>query len=143
MESVRRIILKKRHVVILVVATLLLSVMLTGCSEYSSHFKAIALVHSNKPSSAFMNFYEFSGTMVFKLKSKDADGGVLRYTANIESGSIRVYCDTEGSKDLLVSIEPWSNALEGSVSVPQGKIYIIVESNGKSSNGALTFKIEE
>ena len=135
--------MRYKSIAMIIGLILLLAVLLTGCSGYSSHFKAVALVHSNKPSSAFMNFYEFSGTMVFKLKCKNADGGILKYTANIESGSIKVYCDTDGSKELLVSIEPWSNALEGSVSVPQGKIYIIVESDDKSSNGALTFKIEE
>ena len=133
--------IKKHFLTVAAVLILFISVMLTGCSGYSSHFKAVALVQSNTSSSAYMNFYEFSGTMIFKLKCKNDDGGILKYTANIESGSIRVYCDTAGSKDLLVSIEPWSNALEGSVSVPQGKIYIIVESDDKSSNGSLTFDL--
>lgn len=131
-----------RNKVVIATLVLLLALLLAGCSGYSSHFKAVALVHSNTPSSAFMSFYEFSGTMVFKLKCKNAEGGILNYTANIESGNIRVYCDTNGPKDLIVSIEPQSKTIEGSVAVPQGKIYVIVESNDTSSNGSLTFDIE-
>ena len=134
--------MKNRHIIILAAVILLLSVMLGGCSGYSSHFKAVALVHSNTSSSAYMSFYEFSGTLVFRMKCKDPEGGILRYTAKLESGSIQVYCDKNGSKDLIVSIEPQSRVIEGSVKVPQGKIYVIVESNDKSSNGSLTFDIE-
>ncbi|MBP0970027.1 MAG: hypothetical protein J5744_07775 [Oscillospiraceae bacterium] len=134
--------MRKRKLAAIAVMIILVSVMLGGCSEYSSHFKAIGMVHSNTPSHAFMSFYQFSGTIVFKLKCRDSSGGTLSYAAKIEEGSIRVYVDSGGSRDLVVSLEPQSSTIEGRVNVPHGRIYVIVESNDVSSNGELEFNIE-
>ena len=112
-----------------------------GCSAYRSHYKAVGFVHSNTPGSAFMSFYEFEGTNVFTLKCKNA-GGKLKYSAKLETGAIKVYYDTDGSKKELFSVGAGDEISSSLDLASAGKTYIIVETDGKCMNGDFQFDTE-
>ena len=76
---------------------------LTACSSYTSHYKAVAFVHTNTAKNAEMSFSSFKGTMVFKLKIA---GGEEKITcsASLGEGSAKVYYDCGGAKKELFSV---------------------------------------
>lgn len=128
----------KKTVAALLAICLLLS--LAGCSKYRSKYRAVGFVHSNVSDSAFMNFFEFDGRNVFTLKSKNA-GEKLKYSAKLETGAIKVYYDTDSGKKELFSVGA-GDEISSSIDLPStGKIYIIVETDGKCENGDLHFEI--
>ena len=115
---------------------------LTGCGRYSSHYIATALIQSNDSNSAFMDFYHFKGTIVFKLKIDKHSTGTINYSAKLSSGSITVYYDSDGTKKEWFSLhngESVESSLEG---LNKGKVYIIIESDGQCENGELNFKVK-
>ena len=125
---------------ILFTLCLILSVSLLGCSNYVSSYSAVALVRSNERDSAYMTFYSFEGTMIFKLKCKDETS--LKYSASLESGSATVYYDMDGTKTELFSLcggDTAESTLEG---VKSGTVYIIIEANGTCQSGDLHFGLE-
>ena len=129
--------MKKLFSAVLIICLL---VSLAGCSASRSHYKAVGFVHSNTPASAFMNFYEFEGVNVFTLKSKSA-GKQLKYSAKLETGSITVYYDCDGTKTELFTVGA-GGQIDSSLELPStGKIYIIVETDGKCKNGDFRFDI--
>ncbi len=121
-------------------AVILCMLALCACSPYSSHYSAIGFVHSNTSSNAFMSFYEFDGTMVFTLNADKSDKIV--FTASLGSGELEVFIDNGSGKTSLLSLKSGDgiNGTGGELSA--GKVYIIVETNGKCSNGSLTFNLE-
>ena len=130
--------ISKKILLFAVAAVLLIS--LTGCSGYTSSYKAVAFVHSNEPSSAFMSFYNFDGRMVFKMKS--AEGGQLNYSAKLESGSATVYYDSNGTKTFLFSIAGGEETDPGSIAVGAGTVYVLVETDGECGNGDFRFDLQ-
>ena len=129
----------KKLLTVVLVACLLFS--LAGCSAYRSHYKAVGFVHSNTPGSAFMSFYEFDGTMVFNLKNKNT-GEKLNYSAKLETGTVTVYYDTNGTKTELFRLGT-GGQIASLLDLPStGKICIIVETDGKCSNGDFRFNIK-
>ena len=128
----------KKTVNAVIIFCLLIS--LAGCSPYRSHYRAVGFVHSNVSNSAFMSFFEFDGTNVIKLKSKNA-GEELKYSAKLETGEIKVYYDTGAEKNELITVSA-GDEISSSLDMPAtGKIYIIVETHGKCENGDLRFDI--
>lgn len=130
--------MKKR---VALLACVLLLLLLMGCSKYSSSYKAVGFVHSNKADSAFMNFYSFDGRMVFKLKSTAE--GELEYTAKLESGSADVYYDFYGTKQELFSISAGEEIDSHGGYVESGTVYIIVETDGACKNGDFQFSLSK
>ena len=127
-----------KKIIALLISVLLLFT-LTGCSNYVSSYKAVGFVHSNKASSAFMSFYSFDGRMVFKLKS--AGEGDLKYSAETESGSAKVYYDYNGEKTELFSVNGGDEIESHGGYIEKGTVYIIVETDGECQNGAFDFEI--
>ena len=123
----------------LVVAVFMLFT-LVGCSKYSSKYKAVAFVHSNESTSAYMSFYSFEGRMVFKLTS--AGEGTLKYSAKLESGSATVYYDFLGSKSELFSVHSGDEVDSYGGYVDSGTVYIIVATNGECQNGDFHFSFD-
>ncbi len=132
----------KKIRVFLYAAILLLPVLcLTGCSKYISKYKAIGFVHSNTPGSSFMSFFEFDGTMVFKLNNKKGADGEVSYSAKLETGDAAVFYDSGKGKTELFSLH--SGDETGSV-LPlseNGTVYIIIQTDGKCQNGDLHFDV--
>ena len=130
-------ILKK---IVFLFVSIFLLLSLPGCGKYMSSYKAIAFVHSNEKTSAFMTFYSFDGRMVFKLKSSSE--GDLKYTAKLESGSATVYYDFYGKKQKLFSISGGEVMDSHGGYVESGTVYIIVETDGNCRNGDFQFSLE-
>ena len=124
------------------VALLSLAALLfaSGCNGYRSRYKAFLFVHSNRPASSFMSFDSFTGTMVFRMKSKQADGK-LKYSASLGSGNATVYCDCGGQKTALFSVEDGEEIPETEIPVDKGRIYVIVETFGECKEGDFHFDI--
>ena len=123
-----------------VLLTVCLLFLLAGCSGYRSHYKAVGFVHSNTPGSAFMSFYEFDGTMVFNLRSKNS-GEKLKYSAKLETGAVTVYYDIHGAKTELLSVGAGEQT-DSALDLPStGKVCVIVETDGRCRNGDFKFDI--
>ena len=128
------------RMIILIMLSLLCVIFLPGCRRYISKYKAIGFVHSNRSASAFMNFYEFEGCMVFRLKSKNA--GQIEYSAKLNTGDITVYYDISGTKNELFSIHDGEET-EDVLTLPEaGTVYILVQTDGKCQNGEFRFDIK-
>ena len=124
----------------MILLALALVFALTGCSAYRSKYRAVGFVHSNTSGESFMDFFEFEGTMVFKMKC-DA-GQSLAYTGKLETGSVTVSLAQGEEKTEIFSLSG-GDELDGSVELPdKGTVYVIVESPEKSENGAFEFRID-
>ncbi len=133
-------ILKSLVAMVLVAATV---VMTTACGvKYASHFSATLLVTSNDSDSAKMHFGSFKGTKVFKVKVKDEDS-VIRYSGELETGSITVYYDTDGTKEEWFTLQAGESVKGTLDNLSKGKCYIIVETDGKCKDGKLSFEVEK
>ena len=133
--------MKKTLTVLLVMLlVMLLAVRLSGCSRYSSSYHAVGFVHSNESASACMDFFSFDGTMVFKLKCDAEAEGRLAYTGRLEEGRLQVYYDNGDGKTELFSLDP-GGEVRAELPLEQGRVYIIVETDGECRNGGLEFEI--
>ncbi len=134
----------KKRLKLLLAAVLIAGMpFLTGCGKYVSSYSAVGFVHSNTSGSASMSFYQFSGRMVFTLKNRDGSEGQLKVSAALESGSAAVYCDEDGTKKELFSLQA-GDALESVFGPLTCKtVYIIVETSEKCRNGSLRFDMEK
>ena len=121
--------------------TVILLMVLTACSRYSSHYRAVAFVHSNEKTSAFMSFSSFEGRMVFRLRS--SGDGEISYTAELGSGDVTVYYDAFGTKEKLFSVSEGEKLSSGGGYVGSGTVYIIVETDGECHNGNLHFRLKD
>ena len=134
--------MKQIRKMILMALVLAAAVLLTACgSPYSTHFSATVLVQSNDSDSASMSFTTFKGTMVFTVKPADGDSAI-RYSGSLKSGSITVYYDNAGTKEEWFTLQA-GETVEGTLDNPgEGKVYIILETDGKCEEGKLEFEVE-
>ncbi len=124
----------------LAVILLLTSVSLFGCSAYTSSYKATLLVRSSDSNSAKMDFYTLEGRMVFRLRSEK---GSFSYYGKLGTGSINVYYDANGEKKPLFSLRG-GDVIEAETKLEtEGKVYIIVETDGKCENGSFSFLMSQ
>ena len=114
---------------------------LSACGKYHSHYSATAFVHSNESDHAFMNFWIFEGTMVFKLKCQDADEAIA-YTAKLETGSATVYYDCGDGKKELCAVNAGDEVQSTLDGLTPGTVYIIVETDGECRTGDFQFDIK-
>ncbi|SEF96726.1 hypothetical protein SAMN04487934_105179 [Eubacterium ruminantium] len=133
--------MKKKKTVGIILITLIMVLMITGCSKYKSQYNAVGFVHSNTSKSAFMDFYSFKGQMVFTVKCKD--GGSIDYSAKLEKGNLTVYYDCDGTKQELLRISGGEKVSSSLENLPKGEVYIIVKTDGKCTNGALEFDVRK
>ena len=114
--------------------------MLSSCVKYHSSFRALMCVESHNSYIAKLNFSELEGTKVFTLQTTE-EQPYLYYAAQIESGSVTVYYDFEDEKKEWFSI-PEGETVSGSLEPGANKtVYIIIETDGKCSEGEFLFKI--
>lgn len=122
-------------------ALMLCALCMSGCSKYSSSYRAVGFVHSNVGSSAFMNFYTFEGRMAFTLRQQANSSGMLKVNARLEDGSATVYYD-DGEKRELFSIGA-GEALDTTYGpFDSSTVYILVETTQSCQNGEFSFEIE-
>lgn len=104
-----------------------------------SHYSAIASVRTNSPGKGSLSFSSFNGSMVFHLKCKDGSARQMDYTAKLDSGNASVYYDCDGTKQLLFTIGPGETVDSSLDGLPVGKLYVIVETDGKCKDGSFDF----
>ncbi|MBQ9545043.1 MAG: hypothetical protein IJV00_07945 [Clostridia bacterium] len=126
---------------VLLIVLLLIAAGSVGCGKYVSHYSAVGFVHSNESGSAFMTFYKFEGTMVFKLNRKSENQAVIKYSGKLEEGEIIVYYDCGGTKKELFSLHSGDELESSGGELPEDTVYIIVETDGSCQNGDLRFEI--
>ncbi len=133
--------MKRKSAVLPAVILILAVFVLAGCGRYVSSYKAVGFIRSNTGGSAFMNFFEFDGTMVFKLKASGKSGARLRYTARLEEGDAAVYYDVSGTKTEWFTVHG-GDEVSSSAELPgTGTVYIIVRTNEKCRSGEFSFEI--
>lgn len=130
----------KRKILVLIVAVMM-GVLLTGCSRYTSSYKATILVTTNYSGEASMSFSTFSGTKVFKIKSGN-DENVLKCHASLSEGSATVYYDYDGTKRELCTLNSGEEFDENIEIDSNSTIYIIVETNGTAEEGRFEFEVD-
>ena len=128
--------------IITVLLALALAFVMAGCAPYSSEYDAVGCVHSNTSTAASLQFEEMDGVMVFHLKQK-SDKERINYSATLESGSATVYYDCDGTKTTLFTIGEGGHVKSTLTSCPEGKVYLIVETNGQCTNGDFQFEVVE
>lgn len=125
----------------LILTILLFAVNLTGCSRYTSSYRAVGFVHSANSGAASMTFLSFEGTIVFRLKPGRALPANLIYNGSLESGKATVWIDCGGTKTELFSVEG-GEAMQGSCNPPEGHaFYILVETDGECRGGDFLFDL--
>ncbi len=128
----------KKTIAVLII---LFALTLCGCTPYTSSFRAVGYVHSNTSKKVDMSFYEFNGRQVFNLKAKSGDEHI-KYTAKLETGKADVYYDSGEGKVLLFTINGGDEFNGQSETLGAGRVYLIVETDGKCSGGSFAFKVE-
>ena len=114
---------------------------LVGCGKYQSHYSAVMHVHTNTSDSGTMSFSKFEGTETFTLKCTDS-GQKLKYSGKLDKGNATVYYDNGGNKTELFKVsagEEIDSTLEG---LEKGKLYIIIETDGKCEDGSFDFELK-
>ena len=125
---------------IITVLLIIFTLTLFGCTPYTSSYRAVGYVHSNTHKHVVMSFYEFTGTQAFDLNAKD--GECIKYTAKLETGKADVYYDCGEGKVLLFTVNGGDEFSGQSDALRKGKAYLIVETDGKCSNGAFEYTVE-
>lgn len=125
----------------LLLAVLLLLV-LAGCGGYVSHYKAVALVRSNTSDKAEMSFSSFAGKMVFQLRCREP-ACLLKYSAELESGTAAVYCELDGIRTELAAVGAGDAVAAFTELTGKGMAYIIVETRETCREGRFRFEIEQ
>lgn len=134
--------MKTNYRMLIVIVMLFGMLCMTGCAKYTSSWSASLYVHSNTSDSASMSFWTFTGTEVQTLKCKD-ETGTLKYSAKLEIGSATVYIDYDGEKKELFKIGAGEEIEDSFDGLKKGKIYVIVETDGKCEEGKFEFAIVE
>ena len=120
---------------ILLVCVLLFS----GCGRFSS-YRAVMLIRTNTPHSAFMRFAALDGRMVFTLNPKGGNGK-LKAAARLGSGSATVYLD-DGTKREWFSLRGGEKAEWTSGPFDRDTVALILETNETCRDGEFHFDME-
>ncbi len=132
--------MKKGTTVFVAVLLLLVCAGLTGCGKYTSHYSAVGFVHSNVSDAADMSFFQFEGTMVFRLKCGTGDR--LHCSGTVETGSVAVMYDCGNGEQPLAAFASGEQLEHSQPLASAGTVWVIVETDGKCKNGSLAFSIE-
>ncbi len=133
--------MKKLASVIIAMVILVSCFTLSACeNKYVSHYSAMLMVRENTSNKASVSFDSFSGTLVMHLKNNSSDEVFITYEAKLGEGNIKVYYDFNDEKLNLCEIET-NGSVDGKTETFTGNktIYIIIESDGKCSDGSFSF----
>lgn len=98
----------------------------------------MGMVTSNTAHEASLKFNSLQGTVVFRLKA-DHSLNWVRCEGSMESGSLSVYYDCGRGKELLVEVNEGAEVNSSASLLPEGVIYIIVETDGVCKKGDFRF----
>lgn len=134
--------MRSKLVTVFLLPVMIFCLVLTSCGKYNSSYMAIMLVTSNTSKEASMSFSSFKGTKVFKVKCKE-EGEKLEYSGHLDKGEMSVYYDDDGTKKLLFTVKDGEQVEDASEELSKGTVYIIVETEGKCSDGKFEFSVEQ
>lgn len=120
--------------------------MLTACeNKYTSSYSASSMVSNNTSHAASVSFGSFSGVYVIKLDSMGDDEAFITYNATLKKGNIKVYYDYNDEKSDLFEIGVGGSVKEKTEAFTSSNriIYIIIESDGKCSDGSFSFALKK
>ena len=133
--------MKKRKWVWIVIACLVMCLGMAGCSGYVSSYSATVMISENTSNSSSLSFSTMKGSKVLKMRTKE-EGKTLEYSGSLAEGKVTVYYDEDGSKKELFTING-SEKVESSVTLhAKGRLYVIVETEGKCESGKFEFDIK-
>ncbi len=137
--------MKKFVSVSLATIALVLCFAFAACeNKYVSRYSATLMVKTNTSNKASVSFDSFSGTYVIKLKNKSADEVSITYEATLGEGNIKVSYDYNDEKLSLFEIKTGGSIDSKTETFTGNKtIYIILESDGKCSDGSFSFVLEK
>ena len=126
---------------LLLVSAVMLALSLGACNGYISSYAATMMVTSEHSDTASLSFWTFDGKKAFTLKNSAKTTGEVSYTAELKSGNATVYYDDNGTKTEWFTIGA-GDKLSGSTELDNsGKIYIIIETDGKCESGSFDFNL--
>ena len=133
--------MKKFSFVFVLILTL---IMLCSCEGYVKNYSATILITSCQGDEASMEFDTFKGTYNFKLRRDGSAEHILDYEASLAEGEMNVYIGVSGEKELLFTIKG-GESFDTKISLDskydnEKKVYIILESIGKCSDGDFEFE---
>ncbi len=131
----------KRLIAALSVAVVLI-LPLAGCGRYSSGYFGTLMVRNNTSGSAYLSFHTLEGTVVFRLECDGENAGGIKYSGELESGSVTVYYDSDGTRTELFSVESGGKADSTGGVIKKGTVYIIVVAEKGSTDGKFSFSLE-
>lgn len=131
--------MKKTILSSFIIMMLFASMFVTSC-KYSSNYSAVASIEISDKDKYEYDFGSFKGTKSLILFAKD-DDAKLKYDAELEQGTVNVYCDYNGNKELLFRLSD-NEKVSDEIEIDKGKVYIIIESEAVSKEGNLKFKID-
>lgn len=137
--------MKKFVGVIIATLALVLCFSLSACGiKYASHYNSTLMTTTSTSSEASVSFDTFSGTYVMKFKNTGDEKAVITYNASLKEGNIKVYYDYNDEKLDLFEIGA-SGSVEGQTEAFTGNktVYVIIESDGKCSEGSFAFALEK
>lgn len=137
--------MKKFASVIIAVVALVLCFTLSACVyKYVSNCSAKLMVSTNTPTKTSVSFDNFKGTYVMKLTNNGKDEVFVTYEAKLGEGKINVYYDYNGEKLSLFEIETDGSVKSKTEAFTGNRtIYIIIESDGKCTEGSFSFVLEK
>lgn len=136
--------MKKFFGVLIAAMMLVMCFTLSACvDKYTSSYTATLMVRTNTANEASVSFDTFKGTYVIKFKNKGDSETFITYNITLKEGKIQVYYDYDGKKLHLFEIEN-NDSTTGKLKVPASNntIYIIIESEGKCTEGRCSFILE-
>ena len=137
--------MKKFASVITVIVMVVLCFALSACgNKYFNKYNSSLMVEEKTENKASVSFDTFSGTYVIKFHNKGSDKVYISYKAALEDGSIKVYYDFNDEKLDLFEIGA-NGSMEGKTDAFVGDkiVYIVIESDGKCSEGSFSFTLEK
>ena len=123
-------------------AVVLLCACLGGCGKYASSYVTTMMVRTAKSKEVKVSFSTLKGTLVEKLKCDGKEGRELKYSAELGTGTIKVYYDIDGTKEELFTITGGEKIEDSLGELKKGTIHIFLETDGKAEDGKFEFKIE-
>lgn len=119
-------------------------VTLCSCSGYVNNYSATIMITSCQGDEASMEFDSFKGTYNFKLKRDGVAEHTLDYEASLAEGEMNVYIGVGGEKELLFTVKG-GESFDTTIPLDskyddEKKVYIILESVGKCTDGDFEFE---
>ncbi len=116
---------------------------LGGCGGYRSSYDAVGCVDSGNSQSVSLRFHQLSGTKVYRLKMKNAEGGIV-CSGKLGEGHITVSYDYRGIKSELFTLSGGESLAEQTLGyIEQGPVWLLVETDGLCKDGEFRFSLSQ